>query len=80
MVVSSGIVRRGQASAGGNATTVAPCFLLLCGAHSAAVQAEWLYREEAIMGTRCAVGLGYRHAKGEAAMESVFAACGASTC
>jgi thiamine biosynthesis lipoprotein len=48
---------------------------LLCGiAHSAAVQAEWLYREEAIMGTRCAVELwATDHARGEAAMESVFA-------
>jgi thiamine biosynthesis lipoprotein len=52
-----------------------PIFVLLCGtAHSAAVQAEWLYREEAIMGTRCAVELwATDHAKGEAAMESVFA-------
>jgi FAD:protein FMN transferase len=52
-----------------------PTFVLLCGTvHSAAVQAEWLYREEAIMGTRCAVELwATDHAKGEAAIDSVFA-------
>jgi FAD:protein FMN transferase len=52
-----------------------PVFVLLCGiAHSAAVQAEWLYREEAIMGTRCAVELWANDkARGEAALESVFA-------
>jgi thiamine biosynthesis lipoprotein len=52
-----------------------PIFVLLCAiARSAAVQAEWLYREEPIMGTRCAVELwATDHAKGEAAMESVFA-------
>jgi thiamine biosynthesis lipoprotein len=52
-----------------------PFIVVLCGiARSAAVQAEWLYREEPIMGTRCAVELwATDHAKGEAAMESVFA-------
>jgi len=41
---------------------------------SAAVQAEWLQREEAIMGTRCAVELWSEDRKaGEAAMEAVFA-------
>ncbi|MEO8309294.1 MAG: FAD:protein FMN transferase [Pseudomonadota bacterium] len=50
-------------------------FVLLCAiAHSAEVKAEWLYREEPIMGTRCAVELwAVDHAKGEAAMDSVFA-------
>jgi FAD:protein FMN transferase len=49
--------------------------VLVCGvAHSAAVQAEWLYRDEAIMGTRCAVELwATDRAAGEAAMEAVFA-------
>jgi thiamine biosynthesis lipoprotein len=42
--------------------------------HSAAVQAEWLYREEAIMGTRCAVELwATNRADGQAAMEAVLA-------
>jgi thiamine biosynthesis lipoprotein len=42
--------------------------------HSAAVQAEWLYREEAIMGTRCAVELWSEDRKaGDAAMADVFA-------
>jgi FAD:protein FMN transferase len=51
--------------------------LLLTGAsavHSAAVQAEWLYREEAIMGTRCAVELwATDRAAGNAAIEAVLA-------
>jgi FAD:protein FMN transferase len=49
--------------------------VLVCGlGHSAAVQAEWLYREEPIMGTRCAVELwATDHAAGEAAMDAVFA-------
>jgi thiamine biosynthesis lipoprotein len=49
--------------------------LLLCTAfHSAAVQAEWLYREEAIMGTRCAVELwAVDRKQGDAAMEAVLA-------
>jgi thiamine biosynthesis lipoprotein len=42
--------------------------------HSAAVQAEWLSREEAIMGTRCAVELWSEdRAAGEAAIEAVLA-------
>jgi thiamine biosynthesis lipoprotein len=42
--------------------------------HSAAVQAEWLYREEAIMGTRCAVELwATDRAGGNAAIEAVLA-------
>ena len=49
--------------------------VLVCSAvHSAAVQAEWLYRDEAIMGTRCAVELwATDRSAGEAAMEAVFA-------
>jgi thiamine biosynthesis lipoprotein len=49
--------------------------VLLCAAfHSAAVQAEWLYREEAIMGTRCAVELwATDRSQGDAAMEAVLA-------
>ena len=51
--------------------------LMMCGAsvlHSAAVQAEWLYREEAIMGTRCAVELwATDRAAGNAAIEAVLA-------
>jgi len=45
-----------------------------CAVHSAAVQADWLYREESIMGTRCAVELWAtdRNA-GNAAIEAVFA-------
>ena len=43
-------------------------------AYSAKVQAEWLYREEAIMGTRCAVELwATDRAAGNAAMEAVLA-------
>ena len=43
-------------------------------AYSAAVQAEWLYREEDIMGTRCAVELwATDRAAGNAAMEAVLA-------
>lgn len=54
-----------------------PLLLLLfgsCAVHSAAVQADWLYREESIMGTRCAVELWAtdRNA-GNAAIEAVFA-------
>jgi thiamine biosynthesis lipoprotein len=42
--------------------------------HSAAVHAEWLYREEAIMGTRCAVELwATDRAAGNAAIEAVLA-------
>jgi FAD:protein FMN transferase len=49
--------------------------VLLCAAlHSGAVQAEWLYREESIMGTRCAVELWSADRKqGDAAMEAVLA-------
>lgn len=49
--------------------------LLLSGAvHSAVAHAEWLYREEAIMGTRCAVELwATDRPQGEAAMEAVLA-------
>jgi FAD:protein FMN transferase len=49
--------------------------VLLCGiVYSAAVQAEWLYRDAAIMGTRCAVELwATDRAQGEAAMDAVFA-------
>jgi FAD:protein FMN transferase len=45
-----------------------------CAVYSASVQAEWLYREEAIMGTRCAVELWAtdRNA-GNAAIEAVLA-------
>ena len=43
-------------------------------AYSAAVQAEWLYREEDIMGTRCAVELwATDRTAGNAAMEAVLA-------
>jgi len=53
-------------------------FLLLvpamAAAYSASVQAEWLYREEAIMGTRCAVELwATDRAAGNAAIEAVLA-------
>jgi FAD:protein FMN transferase len=53
-------------------------FLLLLPAcallHPAIAQAEWLYREEAIMGTRCAVELWAEdRSSGEAAIEAVFA-------
>ena len=42
--------------------------------HSAGVQAEWLYREEAIMGTRCAVELwADSREAGEAGIAAVFA-------
>jgi thiamine biosynthesis lipoprotein len=53
----------------------AALLLLACGVlHSVAVQAEWLAREEAIMGTRCAVELWSEdRAAGEAAIEAVFA-------
>ncbi len=49
--------------------------LLLVGSmYSAAVQAEWLHREEAIMGTRCAVELWSEdHAAGDASIDAVFA-------
>ncbi len=49
--------------------------VLLCAAlHSAAVQAEWVYREEAIMGTRCAVEVwATDRTQGEAAIEAVLA-------
>jgi len=50
------------------------CMLLAALTCSAAVQAEWLQREEAIMGTRCAVELWSEDRKaGEAAMEAVLA-------
>jgi FAD:protein FMN transferase len=42
--------------------------------HSAAVQAEWLYREDAIMGTRCAVEVwAADRAQGNAAIDAVLA-------
>jgi FAD:protein FMN transferase len=48
--------------------------LLSAALRSAAVQAEWLYREEPIMGTRCAVELwATDRAAGEAAMAAVLA-------
>jgi thiamine biosynthesis lipoprotein ApbE len=48
--------------------------LVFSAVHPAAVQAEWLYRDEAIMGTRCAVELwATDRPAGEAAMEAVFA-------
>lgn len=53
---------------------VAAIVLLIAVLRSAAVQAEWLYREEAIMGTRCAVELwATDRRQGEAAMEAVLA-------
>jgi FAD:protein FMN transferase len=49
-------------------------FTLFTLIYSAGVQAEWLYRDEAIMGTRCAVELWAADtATGEAAIEAVFA-------
>jgi FAD:protein FMN transferase len=49
--------------------------LIACGTlYSAGVHAEWLYREEAIMGTRCAVELWSEDRKaGDAAIDAVFA-------
>jgi thiamine biosynthesis lipoprotein len=49
--------------------------VIACGTlHSAGVQAEWLYREEAIMGTRCAVELWSEdRTAGDAAIDAVFA-------
>ncbi|MEO7806634.1 MAG: FAD:protein FMN transferase, partial [Steroidobacteraceae bacterium] len=48
--------------------------LLLFMLGSAGARSEWLYRDEAIMGTRCAVELWAEDAKqGAAAIESVFA-------
>jgi len=48
--------------------------IIACALHSAAVHAEWLSREEAIMGTRCAVELWSEdRAAGEAAIEAVLA-------
>ncbi len=48
--------------------------LCIAAAGSAAVQAAWITREEAIMGTRCAVELWSEDAAaGEAAIEAVFA-------
>jgi len=45
-----------------------------CAVYSASVQAEWLYREEAIMGTRCAVELwATDRDAGNAAIEAVLA-------
>jgi thiamine biosynthesis lipoprotein len=50
------------------------CAVLLTTLCSATVQAEWLRREDAIMGTRCAVELwADDRAAGEAAIEAVFA-------
>jgi thiamine biosynthesis lipoprotein len=51
------------------------CALLLsCGGGALRADAEWLYREAPIMGTRCDVELWTEdRAKGEAAIESVFA-------
>jgi FAD:protein FMN transferase len=52
----------------------AACLLLGAALHSAAVQAEWVYREEAIMGTRCSVELwATDRAEGDVAIEAVFA-------
>lgn len=53
-----------------------PSIIVIAGAllHSAVAQAEWLSREEAIMGTRCAVELwADDRAAGEAAIEAVLA-------
>jgi thiamine biosynthesis lipoprotein len=48
--------------------------LLIAALRSGAVQAEWLYREESIMGTRCAVELwATSRADGDAAMQAVLA-------
>src|SRR5690606_10927350 len=48
--------------------------VLLAACSSAAVQAAWISREEAIMGTRCAVELWSEDEKaGEAAIEAVLA-------
>jgi FAD:protein FMN transferase len=49
-------------------------FVLLVGAlYARPASAEWLYRDEAIMGTRCAVELwAIDKAQGEAAIEAVF--------
>ena len=53
---------------------VAAIVLLIAVLRSAAVQAEWLYREEAIMGTRCAVELwATDRVAGQAAIEAVLA-------
>jgi FAD:protein FMN transferase len=50
------------------------CLLLGAALHSSAAQAEWLYREAAIMGTRCSVELwATDRAEGDAAIEAVFA-------
>jgi FAD:protein FMN transferase len=50
---------------------LALCWLII---YSATVQAEWLQREEAIMGTRCAVELWAENAaEGNAAIDAVFA-------
>jgi thiamine biosynthesis lipoprotein len=53
---------------------VAAIVLLIAVLRTPAAQAEWLYREEAIMGTRCAVELwATDRRQGEAAMEAVLA-------
>jgi thiamine biosynthesis lipoprotein len=53
---------------------IAAIVLLIAVLRSADVRAEWLYREEAIMGTRCAVELwATDRRQGEAAMEAVLA-------
>ncbi|MFM1885543.1 MAG: hypothetical protein RL026_700 [Pseudomonadota bacterium] len=53
------------------ATRLAALLLILC---APAAQAEWLYREAAIMGTRCAVEVwAAEAARGEQAIEAVFA-------
>src|SRR5690606_2205779 len=50
------------------------CALLVTACGSASVQAAWITREAAIMGTRCAVELWSEDvAAGEAAIEAVFA-------
>jgi FAD:protein FMN transferase len=54
--------------------TVVVALLLSAALHCVAAQAEWLYREEAIMGTRCAVELwATDRAAGDSAMEAVLA-------
>jgi FAD:protein FMN transferase len=53
---------------------LAPALLLTAAGALAPAHAEWLYREAPIMGTRCDVELWTdNHAKGEAAIDSVFA-------
>jgi thiamine biosynthesis lipoprotein len=53
---------------------IAALVLLVAVFRSGAAQAEWIYREEAIMGTRCAVELwAVDRRQGEAAIEAVLA-------